>query len=105
MEYDIRVKSELLYNVRNNSTIPSVLTHNTTVCRIDGNNIIDWVGESKRNKTSHKKLIPFFYDIGVLKINPFDLVDCTVFEKNQKRFPPLLQIWAVKYMSSLCRGN
>ena len=54
LECDIRAKSELRYNIINNSTIPPGLTHDPIVYIIYGIKIIDSVGESIMKKTSHK---------------------------------------------------
>ena len=50
MDYDIRSKSELRSNVRNNSPIPPGLPHETTVYIIDGIKSTDLVGEMIINK-------------------------------------------------------
>ena len=79
VEYDIRSKSELRANVRNNAPITKVLTHDTTVFIIDGIKITDSVGEIIRKKTSYKELKSFLYVRGILYNNNFDLVDWTGF--------------------------
>ena len=83
MEYDIRAKSELLVNVRNNSPITPGLTHDTTVCIIDVIKITYLVGEIIKKKNYHKELKLFLYNRQILHRNAFFLVYMTVFEHMQ----------------------
>ena len=57
------------------------------VSRIDGTKNTDLVGEIIRNKTSHKKLISFLYEIVVLKNNSFELVVWTGTYDNNSTSP------------------
>ena len=72
------------------------------VSRIDGTKNTDLVGEIIRNKTSHKKLISFLYEIVVLQSKAFDLVNSAGFEHIKPRVPRLFHIWVVTYVSSFC---
>ena len=105
LECDIRAKSDLRANVRNNSPIPPGLTHDPKVFRIDGIKITHSVGEIIRNKNSHKEIRSFLYDRLLLQSNPFDLVDWKRFEHMTTRVPHISQLWVVKYESGFCGEN
>ena len=100
-ECDIRAKSELRYNVINNSRIPPSLPHERTVYIIDGIKITDSVGEIIREKKSHRELKYLLYDRGILQFFFLELVDWTGFEHMTAIVPHLFQIWVVNMFLGL----
>ena len=73
--------------MRNNVPIPPGLPHDPTVCRIYGIKTTDSVIKIIRNKTNHKELISFLYEIVVLKNNSFELVVWTGTYDNNSTSP------------------
>ena len=53
-EYNIRFKSELHHNLRNNAPTPPGLHNDPILCRICGTKVTYPMGESLREKTSYK---------------------------------------------------